>query len=116
MTQREGRAPEEENGADGGAAEPIDDGGARRAGRRGQPQIGRLPTPSESAVRIDDRISQVFVIGIAVAFGLIFLNALLLGQGGLLAPPPAPPATPPAVATPTPTPAASPTPIATPTP
>jgi hypothetical protein len=116
MTQREGRAPEEENGPDGGATEPIEDERGRRVARRGQPQVGRPPTPSEAAVHIDDRISKVFVVGIAVAFGLIFLNALLLGQGGLLAPQPAPPATPPAVVTPTPTPAASPTPAATPTP
>jgi hypothetical protein len=115
MTKREGPAADQENGAAGSAAGPIEGGGGRRViGRRGAPQADRPPTSSASAVHIDDRASQVFVIGVAVVFVLIFLNALLLGQGGLLTPLLTPPATPPAVVTPAP--GATPTPIPTPTP
>ena len=56
-----------------------------------------MQTISERAVHIDDRISKVFVIAIAVIFGLIFLNALFLGKGGLFTP----------VATPAPIPVAT---------
>ena len=65
-----------------------------------------MQTISERAVHIDDRISKVFVIAIAVIFGLIFLNALFLGKGGLFAP----------VATPAPIPVATAAPSATPAP
>jgi hypothetical protein len=48
------------------------------------------PTPSEQAVRIDDRVSQVFVFVTAALFVLIFLNALLLGRGGTFSSTPIP--------------------------
>lgn len=105
-------------------------GGPRRVGRRGAAAPEHAPTPSELAVRIDDRISKIFVAAIATVFALIFLYALLLGRGGLLTPKrtpaPVPVATPAASITPAPTasagpsisapPSASPTAPATPAP
>lgn len=78
----------------------------RRFGRRAATEPEHVPTASERAVHIDDRISKVFVLGVAAIFALIFLNALFLGSGGLFAP----------VATPTPIPVATPAPSVTPAP
>ena len=64
----------------------------------------RAQTASDIAVHIDDRASAIFVIAVIAIFGLIFLNALLLGKGGLLAP----------IATPAPVVVASPAPSAAP--
>jgi len=86
-------------GAKGGRA--AEAGGAgRRFGRRGATEPEHVQTVSERAVHIDDRISKIFVIGIAAIFGLIFLNALFLGKGGLFTAAPTP--TPVASATPAP--------------
>ncbi len=79
-------------------------GAGRRFGRRSAAEPEHAQTASERAVHIDDRISKVFVLGIAAIFVLIFLNALLVGKGGLLTP----------VATPTPIPSATAAPSASP--
>jgi hypothetical protein len=56
------------------------------------------PTPSEVAVRIQDRASQIFVGAVVAVFAGILLYGLILGSGGLLTPRPTPRPTP--VATP----------------
>jgi hypothetical protein len=65
------------------------------ARRRGvaQPAVAAVPEP---AIRIKDRASSLFVIVTVAAFVLIFLNALLLGNGGIFNPyvPPTEPPTP----------------------
>ena len=48
------------------------------------------PTPSELAVRIDDRISAVFVIAVTAFYIAIFVYAIFLGGSGLLTPTPTP--------------------------
>jgi hypothetical protein len=69
--------------------------------RRGatQPAIAAVPEP---AIRIKDRASSLFVIITVAAFVLIFLNAILLGNGGVFNPYVAPtePPTPSIVASP----------------
>ena len=50
----------------------------------------RVQTASDIAVHVDDRVSAIFVIGVIAVFVLIFLNALVLGKGGLLTPIPTP--------------------------
>ncbi len=93
-------------------------GAGRRVGRRAAAEPEHVQTASERAVHIDDRISKIFVLGVAAVFGLIFLNALLLGTGGLFASKPVPTAVPAASAVPSasPAPSASPVPSASPAP
>ncbi|HEY5496260.1 MAG TPA: hypothetical protein VIK16_06335 [Candidatus Limnocylindrales bacterium] len=55
-------------------------------GNRGPAAPARVPTASDIAVHIDDRASAIFVIAAIAIFVLIFLNALVLGKGGLLTP------------------------------
>ncbi len=69
--------------------------GPRR--RSAAASASRAPSPSEVAVHVREDVSKYFVIAVAVVFSLIFLNAMLLGTGGLLRP----------LATPTPEPSAS---------
>lgn len=84
----------------GGAARPAD---TRRL--RGQPRAAELPASvAERAVRVDDRVSGVFVIAVVAVFALIFANAILFGHSGFvtgLFPTPTP------VVTPSPSPAPS---------
>jgi len=47
---------------------------SRRPTRRGAAEAAHVPTASERAVHIDDRISKIFVAGVAIVFGLIFMN------------------------------------------
>jgi hypothetical protein len=49
-----------------------------------------VPSPSDQAVHVDDRISKLFVVATVVVFLLILLNGLLLGRNGLLSPAPTP--------------------------
>ena len=56
-------------------------GRGRRPGRHGSTDAERAPTPSEIAVHIDDRISKVFVVGVALVFALIFANASAVREG-----------------------------------
>jgi hypothetical protein len=82
------------------------------AGRRAKAEPGAAaPTPSELAVKVDDWISQAFVLVTLGVFALILLNALLLGNRGFFDPAPTP------VPVPTASPTAAPTatPIPTPT-
>ena len=70
------------------------------------------PEPEREEVRtLDDPVTRIFVAAVIAVFALIFLNAIFLGQGGLLTttprPSPAPTATAAASASPAPT--ASPT-------
>jgi hypothetical protein len=50
-----------------------------------------LVTPSERAVRIDDRASQVYVLGVVATFVGILLFGMLWGTGGFFTTPPASP-------------------------
>lgn len=68
----------------GPSRRPVD----RRAGRAPAPPP--LPTPSDQAVHIDDRISKIFVLAAVGVFVLIILNGLLLGRGGTLSASPSP--------------------------
>lgn len=90
----------------GGAARPAD---TRRL--RGQPRAAELPASvAERAVRVDDRVSGVFVIAVVAVFALIFANAILFGHSGFvtgLFPTPTPVVTPsPSAAAPSPSAAA----------
>ena len=71
--------------------------------RRGstQPAIAAVPEP---AIRIKDRASSLFVVVTVAVFAVIFLNAVLLGNGGVFNPYVAPtePPTPSIVASPSP--------------
>lgn len=69
--------------------------GTRR--RSAATSASRAPSPSEVAVHVREDVSKYFVIAVALVFLLIFLNAMLLGTGGLLRP----------LATPTPEPSPS---------
>ncbi len=91
--------PEETTAAAAVATTPARAGRAsatsRGAGRgprgtRGPAVPARVQTASDIAVHVDDRISAIFVIGVLAVFALIFLNAFLLGKGGLLTPLPTP--------------------------
>ena len=59
----------------------------RERGRPMRPTPTSGPTRSEQAVRIDDRVSQAFVLVTVAVFVLIFANAILLGRGGVFAAP-----------------------------
>ncbi len=85
-------------------------GAAGSKRRRGEPvsRPAPAPTPSELAVRIDDRVSQILVIVAVGFFSLLFVYALLFGGSGLLTPAPTPRPTPVPTAAPSPTPAPSP--------
>jgi hypothetical protein len=60
---------------------------------RAEPTTATAPlvTPSERAVRIDDRASQVYVIGVVATFVGILLFGMLWGTGGFFTTPPASP-------------------------
>jgi hypothetical protein len=82
----------EEIGAQAG--DEVDDDAADTAGvvsrrarlgqrlGRGEGAAGALVTPSERAVRIDDRASQIYVIGVVATFVGILLFGMLGGQRG----------------------------------
>jgi hypothetical protein len=68
---------------------PVAGGSAATAAvraRRGPYQSESAPTPSEVAVRLRDRPSEIFVIVVAVVFAAILLNGVFLGKGGILTP------------------------------
>ena len=67
---------------------------------RGQatPTTAPLVTPSERAVRIDDRASQVYVVGVVATFVGIVLFAMLWGAGGFFTTPHASPSPSPSAA------------------
>lgn len=60
---------------------------ARSSGARPAPVAA---TPSEIAVRIDDRISKLFVIAVTGTFVAILAYGLLFGSAGLFTPLPTP--------------------------
>jgi hypothetical protein len=72
-------------------------GTARRTRSFGRSAPARPATASETAVRVDDRVSAVFVVATVVVFALILLNGIVAGRGGFLTP----------IATPTPVPSLS---------
>ncbi|HEU0243973.1 MAG TPA: hypothetical protein VFQ75_08715 [Candidatus Limnocylindrales bacterium] len=58
--------------------------GARRTPRGTPPRKATAaPTVSEQAVRVDDRASAIFVVGVVGVFVAIFVLALLFGYGSL---------------------------------
>jgi hypothetical protein len=88
--------PTEVLAAGAAAAAPAPTIPAMPDGRRrgvAQPTVAAVAEP---AIRIKDRASSLFVIVTVAAFVLIFLNALLLGNGGVFNPyvPPTEPPTP----------------------
>jgi len=72
----------------------------REARARAARMAAAVPSPSDQAVHIDDRISKLFVVATVVVFLLIFLNGLLLGRGGALSQSPSPRPVPTATAPP----------------
>ena len=75
----------------------------RRPKGRAERMTAAVTAPgAETLPYVDDRLSKVWVVLIAVVFGLLFLNALFLGQGGFI------------TATPSPSPSPSETPIVSP--
>ncbi len=100
--------PDGEAVAGAGAAAAA--AGGRR--NRGLPKAApAAPSVSEQAVRVDDRASAWFVIALVAIFAIVFANALLLGNGGLVShilPTPTPVVTPVPTAKPTAAPTASP--------
>ncbi len=93
-------------------------GPARRFGRPARTVVPPAPpTPSEVAVRIDDRISALYVIAVVAAFTGLLLWGVFLGTGGILTPLPSPspsPTEPPASAEVSPSPSPSPSPSSSP--
>jgi hypothetical protein len=66
---------------------------ARKSGLRGATQVAAPTTaaaPAETLPYVDDRVSRVWVIVIALAFAALFFNAFFLGQGGFLTATPSP--------------------------
>ena len=100
--------PDGEAVAGAGAAAAA--AGGRR--NRGLPKAApAAPSVSEQAVRVDDRASAWFVIALVAIFAIVFANALLLGNGGLVShilPTPTPVVTPVPTAKPTASPTAVP--------
>lgn len=94
-TESEGIADEDELVA----APPA---GARRPGA---PAAAAAPVP-ERAIRVEDRISKIFVLGTVGVFLVIMLNGVFFGVGGVftpfVSPTPAPTASPSAVVSPSP--------------
>jgi hypothetical protein len=105
----------EESAADGAATdevpveepelEPVPATAPSPAGRReaARPAPAVAAPIPERAIRVDDRISKIFVLVTVAAFVLVFVNALLFGVGGAFnpySPPPAPTPSPSAVASP----------------
>lgn len=71
--------------------------GPRRRGRQPVRPTVAPPSVSEQAVRVHDRASGVFVIGVIAVFVAILLYGMLLGHGGFISnlmPTPTPPPTP----------------------
>jgi hypothetical protein len=66
---------------------------ARKSGLPGAAQVAAPTTaaaPAETLPYVDDRVSKVWVILIALAFVALFFNAFFLGQGGFLTATPSP--------------------------
>lgn len=112
---------EDEAAAKAAEADVQRDRGMRPSDRRAARATERSQIPIDPALRIKDRASAIFVLVTVVVFGLILLNGLVLGKGGLLTPLPtfsiptlAPTAAPTAVPTEAPTAAPSATPTETP--
>ncbi len=112
------QSDETENAAnavpDGEAVAGAGAAAAAAGGRhnRGLPKAApAAPSVSEQAVRVDDRASAWFVIALVAIFAIVFANALLLGNGGLVShilPTPTPVVTPVPTAKPTASPTAVP--------
>ncbi len=78
--------PEEDEASLEEAPPPPSTGRISRRPPPPAPAAARTPTPSELAVRVDDRISAAFVIVVAVVFAAILLWGVLGGHRGLLSP------------------------------
>jgi hypothetical protein len=75
------------------APAPIPPDRRGRSGLRGRTQVAAATTtaaPAETLPYVDDRVSKVWVVLIALAFAALFFNALFLGQGGFLTATPSP--------------------------
>jgi 2-oxoglutarate dehydrogenase E2 component (dihydrolipoamide succinyltransferase) len=93
------REPEPEPARPAAAAQPPS-----RRGRAPAPTKAAAPSVSEQAVRVSDRASAVFVIGVTGVFVAMLLYGMLLGHGGFVTD---------ALATPRPTKAPTPVPTVT---
>jgi hypothetical protein len=85
---------------------------ASRPGAKGRPPSAP-GTGGETLPYVDDPVSRWWVVAVAVVFGLVFLYAILLGQGSLTQPKPTPTPVPTPIFTTLPT--VSPTPAGSPT-
>ncbi len=111
----EGEADEDEAAAMAAEAEVERDHGLRPGERRAARAAERTQIPIDPSLKIKDRASALFVILVIVVFGLIALNGLVLGRGGLLTPLPTLGPLPTAAPTAAPTTAPSAAPTAAPT-
>jgi hypothetical protein len=75
-------AEEAEEATDEGAAAAGAGTGAVARRRRGETTVAAGSPVQDAAVKIDDWVSQAFVIGAVAIFTIILLNALLFGVGG----------------------------------
>lgn len=79
---------QDEVAAKAAEAEVHRERGLRPSERRAARAAEHTQIPIDPALKIKDRASALFVLLVIVVFGLIALNGLVLGKGGLLTPVP----------------------------
>lgn len=87
-TGSEAVAAEDEAAAKAAEEDVQRDRAMRPTERRAARAAERAQIPIDPSLRIKDPASALFVVLTVVVFGLILLNGLVLGKGGLLTPPP----------------------------
>ncbi|HEY3524167.1 MAG TPA: hypothetical protein VGK63_10700 [Candidatus Limnocylindrales bacterium] len=86
LFEEEAFADEPLEDADEALEEPLPPPGPVSRRPPAAPAAGRVPTPSEVAVHVNDRVSAAFVVLVAVVFAAILLWGLLGGHRGLFTP------------------------------
>jgi hypothetical protein len=87
------------------APAPVPPDRPRKSALRGAIRVAAPTTaaaPAETLPYVDDRVSKVWVIAIALAFAALFFNAFFLGQGGFLTATPSPSPSPSVTVSPSP--------------
>jgi hypothetical protein len=79
-------ATPDEAAAKAAEADVHRDRGLRPSERRATRAAERTQIPIDETLRIKDRASALFVLLVVAVFGIIVLNSLILGRGGLLTP------------------------------
>lgn len=99
----EAPTPRGEAAAKAAEAEVRRERGLRPSERRAARAVEHTQIPIDPALKIKDRASALLVLLVIVVFGLIALNGLVLGKGGLLTPLPTLGPLPTPIVTPAPT-------------